>query len=188
MPREHHPHVGDAGVPECLYAGCGQEIPPDHYLCLRHYKKHQDGQAGPCPSPGCRRFRSLDYERCADCGRAAAPETDPAWEAGDVGCDQVLCLPVAPGRAFLCRPHSGTFASGSGNTAPVASPPPASRPRTSAKTSARLVWFQEYSTRAEAADRELELKQLVLRDRRAVLRLVFQFQDAVRLVSPLLSS
>ena len=78
----------------------------------------------------------------------------------------------------------GTFASGSGNTAPVAE-------LTSAEDVgdvARLVWFQEYSTRVEAADRELQLKQLVIRDRRAVLTLVFEFQDGVRLVSPLLSS
>ena len=183
MPREHHPHVGDAGVPECLYAGCGQEIPPDHYLCLRHYKKHQDGQAGPCPSPGCRRFRSLDYERCADCGRAAAPETDPAWEAGDVGCTRFYAYLLLQGGRFYAG-HSRDLRERVWEH------------RTSAQPSTgelsddvgQLVWFQEYSTRAEAADRELELKQLVLRDRRAVLRLVFQFQDAVRLVSPLLSS
>ena len=51
---------------------------------------------------------------------------------------------------------------------------------------AQLVWFQEFDTRAAAADRELELKRLVLRNRRAALALVFQFQDSVRLVSPLL--
>ena len=52
---------------------------------------------------------------------------------------------------------------------------------------AQLVWFQEFDTRAAAADRELELKRLVLRNRRAALALVFQFQDSVRLVSPLLA-
>ena len=107
MSREYHPHINESGATECAYAGCGKEVPADHYLCLHHYKKYQDGLAGPCPSEGCARFRSLDYERCADCGKAAA-------------------------------------------------------------------------------DRELELKRLVLRNRRAALALVFQFQDSVRLVSPLL--
>ena len=78
MSREFHPHINESGTTECSYAGCGREIPADHYLCLRHYKQHQDGLAGPCPSEGCRRFRSLDYERCADWGRAASPEADPA--------------------------------------------------------------------------------------------------------------
>ena len=41
--------------------------------------------------------------------------------------------------------------------------------------------------RAEAADLEMRLKLMVLRDRRAVLAMVFRFQDAVRLVSPLLA-
>ena len=183
MSREFHPHVGDAGVPECRYAGCGQEIPPDHYLCLRHYKKHQDGVAGPCPSPGCRRFRSLDYERCADCGRAAAPETDPAWAAGDVGCERFYAYLLLQGGHFYAghtrdlRERVWEHRTGGELTSAE-----------DVGDVARLVWFQEYSTRVEAADRELQLKQLVIRDRRAVLTLVFEFQDGVRLVSPLLSS
>ena len=183
MSREYNPHINnESGATECAYAGCGKEVPADHYLCLRHYKKHQDGLAGPCPSEGCARFRSLDYERCADCGKAAAPESDPAWDQGDEGRGTFY--------AYLLLQNGGFYAGHSRDL----------RERfwehrngdcrsTSAEHAgdkARLVWFQECATRAEAADLEMRLKLMVLRDRRAVLAMVFRFQDAVRLVSPLL--
>ena len=50
---------------------------------------------------------------------------------------------------------------------------------------AQLGWFQEFTTRSAAADRVQDLKQLLLRDRHAVLSLVLRFQDNVRHVSPL---
>ena len=50
---------------------------------------------------------------------------------------------------------------------------------------AQLVCFREFATRSAAAGREQELKQLLLRDRHAVLSLVLRFQDNVRHVYPL---
>ena len=44
MPREFYPHVNDSGATECAYAGCGKDVPADHYLCVRHYAMHQDGR------------------------------------------------------------------------------------------------------------------------------------------------
>ena len=182
MTREFHPHINDAGAPECAYAGCGKEIPADHYLCIYHYKKHQEGTAGPCPSEGCQRFRSLDYELCADCARTAQPEADPAWDAGDQGCTSFhTYLLLQNGRFYaghsrdlrerLWEHRNGNCTSTSAGD--MHEPP-------------RLVWFQEFTTRSAAAEREQELKQLLLRDRREVLRLVLEFQDGVRLVAPLL--
>ena len=49
----------------------------------------------------------------------------------------------------------------------------------------RLVWFDVFPTRAEAAARELELKRLAVTDPYAVLDLVFAFQDRIALVRPL---
>ena len=38
MTRQYHPFINPtSGLPECLYAGCGHEIPSDHYLCKTHY-------------------------------------------------------------------------------------------------------------------------------------------------------
>ena len=174
MSRDFHPHINEAGAPECAYAGCGQDVPADHFLCLPHYKKYQDELVGPCPALGCQRFRSLKYEHCADCGRAAIRETDPAWASGDEGCDRFYAyLELQDGKFYA------------GHTRSL-------RERVwehqndGEHTSAKLVWFQDYSTRADAAARELELKQLVMRNRRAVLSMMFQFQDDVGLVSPLL--
>ena len=181
MNREFRPHINDAGVTECAYAGCGREVPPDYYLCRRHYKQHQEGTVGPCPSEGCRRFRSLEYEQCADCGRAAAPEADPAWDAGDQGCTSF--------HAYLLQQDGRFYA---GHTRDLRERLWEHRNGDCTSTSAgdvhepaQLVWFQEFTTRSAAADRELELKQLLLRDRRAVLSLVFRFQDGIRHVSPL---
>ena len=182
MPREFHPHVNDSGAPECAYAGCGKEVPSDHYLCVRHYAMHQDGKAGPCPADGCRRFRSLEYEFCADCARAAAPETDPAWASGDEGHGVFYAYVLVQGSQFyaghtrelrerLWEHRSGDCMA----TAPADSDAPP-----------RLVWFQEFATREAAAERERELKQLILRDRRAALAIVFRFQDVASLVTPLL--
>ena len=34
MTRQYHPFINPTtGLPECLYAGCGREIPSDHYDC-----------------------------------------------------------------------------------------------------------------------------------------------------------
>ena len=182
MSREYHPHINESGATECAYAGCGKEVPADHYLCLHHYKKHQDGQVGPCPSEGCRRFRSLEYEHCADCGKAPAPESNPAWAHGDEGRGTFY--------AYLLLQNGGFYA---GHSRDLRARLWEHRNGDCKATSpehvgdmAQLVWFQEFDTRAAAADRELELKRLVLRNRRAALALVFQFQDSVRLVSPLL--
>ena len=184
MSREHNAHINESGATECAYAGCGKEVPPDHYLCVRHYSKHQAGTVAPCPTEGCKRFRSLEYERCADCGKSAAPESDPAWAPGDEGRTEFYAYLLRQGgelyaghtrdlRERLWEHRSGICM--------ATSPANAGEP-------ACLVWFQTFDTRAEAADRELELKQLLLRDRRAALAMVFRFQDGVaaRLVSPLL--
>ena len=98
---------------------------------------------------------------------AADPETDPAWEAGDVDCTRFYAYLSLQGNRFyaertleLCGSASGRHRSGAqSSTWRVV------RSR-QAKTSANWCAFQEYLTRAEAADRELKLKQLVLRDRR----------------------
>lgn len=182
MSREYHPYINAFGTTECSYAGCGKEIPADHYLCVRHYSKHQEGTAGPCPSEGCRRFRSLDYERCADCGRSAGPESDPAWTPGDEGRGAFYAYLLLQGGQFYAghtrdlRERLWEHRSGDCR---ATSPEFAGEP-------ARLVWFQEFATREVAANRELELKQLLLQDRRAALIMVFRFQDAACLVSPLL--
>ena len=190
MPREFTAHVNEAGDYECRYAGCGKTIPADHYLCVRHYAQHQDGKVGPCPSEGCGRFRSLEYAQCADCGRAAAPECEPHWTDGDEGAGGFYAyLLLLPGgqlyaghtrelRARLWEHRNGgckaTSAAGGEANGQASVEPPA------------LVYFQQFATRQEAADRELELKRLLLRNRREALGIVLQFQDAARLVSPLL--
>ena len=186
MPREFNAHVNDAGEYECLYAGCGRTIPADHYLCVRHYAKHQDGKIGPCPSEGCQRFRSLDYSQCADCGKAAAPESEPHWADGDEGAGPFYAYLLALSGGQLYAGHSRDLRARlwehrnggcKSTSAPEGAPP---------VEPAALVYFQEFDTRADAADRELELKRLILRNRRATLRLILEFQDGARLVAPLL--
>ena len=73
------------GLLECLYAGCGREIPSDHYLCKTHYFRLSEGSVGACPGQGCKRFKSISYDCCAECSKHLEPESDPAWEAGDEG-------------------------------------------------------------------------------------------------------
>ena len=183
MTREFHPHINDAGAPECAYAGCGKEIPADHYLCVRHYAQHQDGKVVPCPTDGCRRFRSRNYSACVDCARTAQPEADPAWDDGDQGCTSFY--------SYLLLQHDGSFYAG--HSRDLRERLWEHRNGDCASTSAgdvhepaRLVWFQEFTTRSAAADREQELKRMLLHNRREVVRLVLAFQDGVRLVAPLL--
>ena len=182
MSREYQPHINESGATECAYAGCGKEVPVDHYLCIYHYSKHQAGTAGPCPSEGCRRFRSLDYERCADCARVAAPESDSAWTPGDEGHATFYAYLLLQGSQFYAghtrdlRERLWEHRSGD---CLATSPDSGAEP-------AHLVFFQEFATREAAAERELELKQLLLRERRSVLAIAFRFQDVARLVTPLL--
>ena len=89
MTRHHNPHVNpETGEPECLYAGCGKEIPSDHFLCKRHYAQNSNGEVEPCPGEGCLRFKSVAYQLCADCAKHVAPESEPHWESGDEGCGE----------------------------------------------------------------------------------------------------
>ncbi len=64
----YHPYTNPAtGALECLYAGCGREIPADHYLCRKHYARLGDGSVEPCPGEGCGRFKSRGFpRRCGD--------------------------------------------------------------------------------------------------------------------------
>ena len=186
MPREHHPHVNQGGVHECAYAGCGKHVPPDHFLCVRHYARFNDGHVMPCPGEGCKRFKSAEYERCADCAKAPRAESDPAWDAGDLGCGEFYAyLLLLDGGEFYaghtrdlrCRlweHQRGKCRSTSVNGDGGPGQPP------------RLVWFERHPNRAAAAERERELKLLMQQDRRAALAEVMRFQDLTRLVSPLL--
>ena len=85
------------GLLECLYAGCGREIPSDHYLCKTHYARLSEGSVGACPGQGCKRFKSSEYDCCAECAKHLEPESDPAWEAGDEGWSEFFAyLLVSP--------------------------------------------------------------------------------------------
>ena len=89
MARQFNPYVNPlTGLPECLYAGCGREIPGDHYLCKKHYARLSEGTVEPCPGQGCKRFKSSEYDCCANCAKLLEPESDPAWDAGDAGCGE----------------------------------------------------------------------------------------------------
>ena len=53
MTRQYNPFMNPlTGLPECLYAGCGREIPSDHYLCKNHYFRLGEGLVEPCPGQG----------------------------------------------------------------------------------------------------------------------------------------
>ena len=179
MTRQYNPHINPtSGLPECLYGGCGREIPSDHYLCKTHYVRLSDGLVEACPGLGCRRFKSISYDCCAECSTHLEPESDPAWDAGDEGCTEffsyLLVSPDGdwyPGHTRSLRNRVWLHQVG--------------RCHTTQGGDYRLVWFETFPTRAEAAARELELKRLVVTDPYAVLDMVFAFQDRVALVRPL---
>lgn len=179
MFRQYHPHTNpETGLPECQYAGCGREIPSDHYLCKRHYFRLSEGLVDPCPGVGCQRFKSISYDYCADCSKTQEPESDPAWEAGDEASSEfyayLLVSPTGdwyPGHTRNLRGRTWMHSVG--------------RCRTTQDGDYRLVWFETFATRAKAADRELELKRLVATDPYAVLEMVFAFHDHVALLRPL---
>ena len=179
MPRQYHPFINlNTGLPECLYAGCGREIPSDHYLCKKHYARLSEGLVGPCPGRGCKRFKSSEYDCCADCSMLLEPESDPAWDAGDRDCGEFFAYLLAsptgdwyPGHTRSLRARVWMHSVG--------------RCRGTQDGDYRLVWFEVFPTRAEAAARELELKRLVVTDPYALVELVFAFQDRIALVSHL---
>lgn len=178
MTRQYHPFINPlTGLPECLYAGCGHEIPSDHYLCKRHYFRLGQGLIEPCPGQGCQRFKSVSYEYCADCSKHLEPESDPAWEPGDEGCTEFFAYLLLsdngdwyPGHSRSLRNRLWLHRHGGCKTTEVGA--------------YRLVWFEVCPTRVEAADRELEIKRLVVTDPYAVLDMVFAFQDRIALVRP----
>ena len=180
MTRQHNPFNNPVtGLLECLYAGCGKEIPSDHYLCKTHYFRLGEKLIEPCPGMGCKRFKSVSYEYCADCSKLLQAESDPAWEAGDEGCAEffayLLVSPTGdwyPGHTRSLRSRVWMHQVG--------------RCRGTCDDTYRLVWFEVHPTRAAAAGRELELKRLVATDPYAVLDLVFDFHDRIALVRPLL--
>ena len=179
MSRQYNPFINPlTGIPECLYAGCGREIPGDHYLCKWHYARLSEGTVEPCPGQGCKRFKSTDYDCCAECAKHLEPESDPLWNAGDEGhhefCAYLLVSPEGdwyPGHTRSLRNRLWAHAAG--------------RCKTTQDGEYRLVYFEVHPTRVAAASRELELKRLLATDPYAVLDLVFAFQDRIALVRPL---
>ena len=179
MTRQYNPFTNPlTGLPECLYAGCGREIPSDHYLCKTHYFRLSEGSVGACPGQGCKRFKSISYDCCAECSKHLEPESDPAWEAGDEGWSEFF--------AYLLVSAEGDWYPGHTRSLRIRLwLHEVGRCRSTQGGDYRLVWFQTFPTRAEAAARELELKRLVATDPYAVLDLVFAFQDRVALVRPM---
>ena len=182
MARQYNPFTNPlTGLLECLYAGCGKEIPGDHYLCKRHYFRLGEKLIEPCPGMGCKRFKSISYDCCADCAKHLEPESDPAWDAGDEGCSEffayLLVSPTGdwyPGHTRSLRPRVWMHQAG--------------QCRGTEGGDYRLVWFETFATREEAAVRELDLKRLVVTDPYAVVELVLAFHDRIALVRPLLSA
>ena len=172
----YHPFTNPAtGQLECLYAGCGREIPADHYLCRTHYGRLNDGYLEPCPGDGCTRFKSIDFELCADCASLGYAESEPSWEAGDEDASQFFVyLMVSPAGEWYAG-HTRNLRNriwwhGTGQC------------QSTAKQDFRLVWFETHDTRADATERELEIKRLIMTRPYAILDLVFAFQDVISLV------
>ena len=178
MTRQYNPHSNPlTGLPECLYAGCGREIPGDHYLCKTHYFRLSEGSVEPCPGLGCKRFKSTSYEHCADCSKHLEPESDPAWDAGDEGCSEFYAY-------LLVSPDGEWYPGHTRDLRARVWLHQVGRCMTTREDGYRLVWFDVFPTRGEAAARELELKRLVVTDPYAVLDMVFAFQDRINLVRP----
>ena len=152
MTRQYNPHINPlTGQMECLYAGCGREIPGDHYLCKKHYALLKDGRAEPCPGPGCARFKSTDYDSCVDCSKRLEPESDPLWEAGDEDCSEFFAY-------LLVSPDGDWYPGHTRNLRNRVWLHSVGRCRSTQEGEFRLVWFEVYPTRVAAASRELELK------------------------------
>ena len=165
------------GTPECLYAGCGREIPADHYLCRNHYAKLNDGLLEPCPGRDCDRFKSTEYALCADCATVGYAESEPSWEAGDEDAEQFF--------AYLMVSPAGDWYAG--HTRSLRNRMwwhSKDQCRTTAGQDFQLVWFSTHDTRSEAAEREVELKRLIVTRPYAILDLVFEFQEVIALVQP----
>ena len=123
-------------------------------------------------------FKSSEYDCCATCAKLLEPERDPAWDAGDAGCGEFF--------AYLLVSAEGDWYPGHTRSLRIRLwLHEVGRCRSTQGGDYRLVWFQTFPTRAEAAARELELKRLVVTDPYAVLDLVFAFQDRVALVRPM---
>ena len=179
MTRKHHPFINpNTGLPECQYAGCGREIPGDHYLCNRHYWKLGEGLVEPCPGLSCQRFKSISYDFCADCSKHLAAEDEPEWAARDEGCSEFY--------AYLLVSDTGEWYAGHARDLRVRLWRHRHGGCQSTKDGTyRLAWFQVFPTRAEAAERERNLKRLLAQDLQAVIAMVFGFQDNVALVQPM---
>ena len=179
MARQYNPFTNPlTGLPECLYAGCGREIPSDHYLCRMHYGRLSEGLVGPCPGEGCKRFKSKEYAHCADCAPALAPESEPSWDAGDEEATEFFAYLLVSRDGQWYAGHTRNLRNrvwwhGTGGC------------KSTARGEYRLVWFDTFPTRAEAADREQDLKRLIVANSYAVLDLVFAVQERIALVQPL---
>lgn len=173
MTRQHYPFTNPAtGLTECLYAGCGREIPSDHYLCKRHYFQLGEGLVEPCPGLNCSRFKSVNYDFCADCSKRLATEDEPQWEAADEACNEFYAY-------LLVNPDGDWYAGQTRNLRNRMWMHRMGRCHSTQDGDYRLVWFEVHPTREAATGRELELKRLVATDPYAVLDRIFRFQDNV---------
>ena len=174
----------------CAYQDCDQSIAPWFMLCLDHNADKQSGLIDQCPD--CGRYKDSRYPLCRDCnasGKSATPksptsgrrgeydpESNPVWDRGDANGTEFF--------AYILKLSDGTFYAGQTNDIRVRlSEHRDGGTKSTAGKNPKLVWFAPpFETRGEAVEVEAELKWLIDNNPREIRRMVFAFQDMIKLV------
>ena len=173
----------------CSYQDCDQSIAPWLELCQEHNADKQSGLIDQCPD--CGQYKDPRYPLCRHCNagaRSPAPkntpsrrrskydlEENPEWDRGDADAEEFF--------AYILKLSNGGFYAG--HTREIRERLDEHRDGDvigTAGKNPKLVWFTRAQTRHAVAEAEQQLKWLIDNNPREIRRMVFAFQDMIKLV------
>ena len=174
----------------CAYQNCDRFIARWFELCQEHNADKQVGLIDPCPD--CGQYKDPRFPLCRQCNAGAKsatpksatsgrrgkydPESNPKWARGDADAEGFF--------AYVLKLSDGTFYAGHTNDIRVRlSEHRDGGTKSTAGKNPKLLWLSsQFETRGEATDAEAELKWLIDKNPREIRRMIFEFQDIIKLV------
>lgn len=167
----------------CNFWNCEVRVKASHDYCPEHYRGLQDGKIDVCK--GCGRAKDAKYPACMDCRNspkiAATPRAQPskyreehsdAWAAGDANVNEFYVC--------ILKLSDGSFYAG--QTREIRERLMEHRDGTTKSTvgkNPKLVWVNTVSTRKQATELEVTVKNICDSNPREIRRWVRKFHDLV---------
>ena len=176
----------------CGFWDCNVGIRGNYVVCKDHYPDYADGLLDTCPS--CGQFKSVEYDVCKNCYGAPSKRTRTAKSKKAAPKVKESACAYAPGApdagpqrddetavfyVYILDRDDNTYYVGQTNHLKARLVEHRKAARAGSELTSDLVWFALQYTREEAVDYETYLTKLVHTNRRAITRLIADFNSLV---------